>query len=96
MFINKDIEITHPDIEGVWKVRILPIEYEYVVKPNGNPAVFNQQNYDRVCVCRANIKENTISEETPLAQALLNKFEGEEYSYSIGNETITGKIIKVY
>ena len=96
VFINKDIEITHPDIEGVWKIRILAIEYEYIAKPNGNPAIFNQQNYDRIRICKANIKENTIAEDTPLAQALLNKFEGEEYSYSIGNETITGKIVKVY
>lgn len=96
VFINKDIEITHPDIEGVWKIRILAIEYEYIAKPNGNPAIFNQQNYDRIRICKANIKENTIAEDTPLAQALLDKFEGEEYSYSIGNETITGKIVKVY
>ena len=96
VFINKDIEITHPDIEGVWKIRILAIEYEYIAKPNGNPAIFNQQNYDRIRICKANIKENTIAEDTPLAQALLDKFEGEEYSYSIGNKTITGKIVKVY
>ena len=96
VFINKDIEITHPDIDGVWKIRILAIEYEYIAKPNGNPAIFNQQNYDRIRICKANIKENTIAEDTPLAQALLDKFEGEEYSYNIGNETITGKIVKVY
>ena len=51
---------------------------------------------ERVRVCEANIKENTIAEDTPLAQAILHKFEGEEYSYNIGNETITGKIVKVY
>lgn len=94
VFINKDIEITHPDIEGVWKIRILAVHY--VVKPKGNPNMFGMQDMERIRVCEANIKENTIAEDTPLAQALLHKFEGEEYSYSIGNETITGKIIKVY
>ena len=94
VFINKDIEITHPDIEGVWKIRILAIHY--VVKPKGNPNMFGMQDMERIRVCEANIKENTIAEDTPLAQALLHKFEGEEYSYSIGNETITGKIVKVY
>jgi len=94
VFINKDIEITHPDIEGVWKIRILAVHY--VVKPKGNPNMFGMQEMERVRVCEANIKENTIAEDTPLAQALLDKFEGEEYSYSIGNETITGKIVKVY
>lgn len=58
--------------------------------------MFGMQEIERVRVCEANIKENTIAEDTPLAQALLDKFEGEEYSYSIGNETITGKIVKVY
>lgn len=94
VFINKDIEITHPDIEGVWKIRILAVNY--VVKPKGNINIFGMQDMERVRVCEANIKENTIAEDTPLAQALLHKYEGEEYSYSIGNETITGKIVKVY
>lgn len=94
VFINKDIEITHPDIDGVWKIRILAVRY--VGKTKGNPNMFGMQEIERVRVCEANIKENTIAEDTPLAQALLDKFEGEEYSYSIGNETITGKIVKVY
>ena len=94
VFTNKEIEITHPDIDGIWKIKILPVDY--VVRPKGNPNMFGIQEMERVRVCEANIKENTIAEDTPLAQALLDKFEGEEYSYSIGNETITGKIIKVY
>lgn len=94
VFINKEIEITHPDIEGVWKIRILAVNY--VVKPKGKPNMFGMQEMERVRVCEANIKENTIAEDTPLAQAILHKFEGEEYSYSIGNERITGKIVKVY
>ncbi|MBR3885094.1 MAG: UvrD-helicase domain-containing protein [Clostridia bacterium] len=86
VYINKFIEITHPDIDGVWKIKILPVTYV----ANSN------QNMSRVRFCEANIKENTIAEDTPLAQSLLNKFEGEEYSYSIEGETITGKIVKVY
>ena len=94
VFTNKEIEITHPDIDGIWKIKILPVHY--VVRPKGNPNMFGIQEMERVRVCEANIKENTIAEDTPLAQAILHKFEGEEYSYNIGNETITGKIVKVY
>lgn len=94
VFTNKEIEITHPDIEGIWKIKILPVHY--VVRSKGNPNIFGIQEMERVRVCEANIKENTIAEDTPLAQAILHKFEGEEYSYNIGNETITGKIVKVY
>ena len=90
VFVNKYIEITHPDIEGVWKIKILPVNYILVPKSNENSDLL-----DRIRVCDANISENTIAEDTPLAQALLHKFEGEEYSYTIDNEQITGKIIKV-
>lgn len=93
VFTNKEIEITHSDIDGIWKIKILPVHY--VVRPK-NPIMFGMQEMEKVRVCEANIKENTIAEDTPLAQAILHKFEGEEYSYSIGNETITGKIVKVY
>ena len=94
VYINKYFEITHPDIEGVWKIKILPVHY--VVRNKESYNRFDVPEKERVRVCEANIEENTIAEDTPLAQAILHKFEGEEYSYCIENETIKGKIIKVY
>lgn len=92
--VNKEIEITHPDIEGVWKIKILSVHF--VVKDKEMPHLFGVPDKIKVRVCEANIKDNTIAEDTPLALALLGKFENDEYSYTIGDETISGKIVKVY
>jgi len=88
-----EVDITHPDFEGIWHINIVPQSYEYTpyYTGGGDKRINYKQQLSGV-----NINENKIAEETPLAQSLIGKKEGDEYSYETPDGVITGKVIKIY
>lgn len=90
------VDITHPSRTTIWKIKILPVYYTskpvFTGKRNGGNRIGEQ----RERITEANLKENTIAEDTPLAMSLLGKTEGEEYSFIVEGEKTSGQIIKIY
>ncbi len=87
------VTIVNLDSGKEWTVEIVGREYKYVPKfgsgYRSNSLVYNKEN-----VIVSDIENNKISEDTPLAKALIGNFDGREFSYTVAGETTRGKIIK--
>ncbi len=93
------VDITFPYEKDVWKIKIIPVEYESKLVYKEGQGFANKVEYESVRRSRLpeDNMDNVISQDTPLAQAILGKKEGDTYSYiDRNNHWITGKIIKIY
>ncbi len=93
------VDITFPDEEGIWKIKIIPVEYEEKLVYTEGQGFADKVVYKPIRRQRApeDNADNIIAADTLLAQAILGKKEGETYYYKDhNNQVVVGKIIKIY
>ncbi|MCK9575161.1 MAG: GreA/GreB family elongation factor [Clostridia bacterium] len=77
-----------------WEVTILSDGMKYTPTWNYNHGA-RRDGYTTETISNAYVKNNTISEKTPLAMSLIGKSVGEKFSYTVADNKIEGIVINV-